>query len=214
MPPKRPPIERLYEREYGYSEFADEDEITDKEINIERDYQKGLAKLEQQKEQYKVVRGSDELVPEEYKTAKQLVDNWNKQQEENKIALEKSRADFTAKTESVFTKDFEGFKVKVGEQEFKIKPENVEVAKSTLSDLSNFDKKFFDETGLKDPKGYYKALYFGMNADKMAEHFINLGRTLQAEEDEKASKNIKVVGTKSVQSPMQNQGQKWTVVKD
>jgi len=206
-------IERLYKREYEYdAEYDDEDVILDKQINIERDYQKGLAKLESQKEQYKVVRGSDELVPEEYKNAKQLVDNWNKQQEENKVVFEQNWQDFQAKTDNVFTKDFEGFKAKVGEQEFKVKPENIEIAKKNLSDPNYFTQKFFDETGkLKDPEGYYRASYFADNPDKIAEHFINIGKALQVEADEKESKNIQVQSQASRSAPLVNTGQKWIV---
>ena len=206
-------IERLYKREYEYdAEYDDEDVILDKQINIERDYQKGLAKLESQKEQYKVVRGSDELVPEEYKNAKQLVDNWNKQQEENKVVFEQNWQDFQAKTDNVFTKDFEGFKAKVGEQEFKVKPENIEIAKKNLSDPNYFTQKFFDETGkLKDPEGYYRASYFADNPDKIAEHFINIGKALQVEADEKESKNIQTQSQASRSAPLVNTGQKWIV---
>ena len=208
-------IKRLFDREYAYdAEYDDEDTILDKQINIEKDYQKGLAKLESQKEQYKAVRGSDELVPDEYKSAKELVDNWNKQQEENKVVFEQTRQDFQAKTDNVFNPNFEGFKVKVGEAEFKIKPENVELAKKSLSDLSNFDKKFFDETGkLKDPEGYYRALHFADNPDKIAEHFINIGKALQVEADEKESKNIQTIGQANRITPLATSGKKWTIEK-
>lgn len=209
-------IERLYTREYAFDpEYDDEDVVTDKEINIERDYQKGLAKLEAQKEQYKAVRGSDELVPEEYKNAKATVDNWNKQQEENQIVFEQTRQDFQAKTDTIFNPNFEGFKVKVGGQEFKVKPENIELAKNNLSDLSNFDKKFFDQSGrLKDPEGYYRALHFADNPDKIAEHFINIGRSLQAEDDEKESKNIQVLGQGNRGTPLVDSGRRFTIEKD
>ena len=209
-------IERLYEREYAFdSEFDSEETILDKEINIERDYQKALAVLNSQKEQYMVRRSSDESVPEEYKNAKQLVDNWQQQQEENKIAQQKSRDEFLAKTDEVFTNNFEGFKVNIGGTEFKVLPEDIQKTKETLSDLSNFDKKFFDETtgNLKDPQGYYKALHFGMNADKMAEHFLNLGKALKAEEDERVSKNIPQPGQRNVEIPMRPEGERWTIEK-
>lgn len=199
-------IERLFQREYGVSEFADDDEITDKEINIERDYQKGLKLLENNKEKYMVRRGSDESIPEEFRKAKELVDNSIKQQEENEIILEQLRNDFQEKTNQVFTKDFEGFKGKVGDEEYSIKPENVEETKKTLSVLSNFDKKFFDEQGkLKDAQGYYKALYFAMNPDKVADHFTKIGMAKQLEIEEKESKNIVVQGNTNIQT-----GQKIT----
>jgi len=199
-------------------EYAEQSEIRSnrlKEIALKEDYQHALGILEKQKEQYMIRRGSDELVPEEYRSAKEIVDNWTKQQEEGKIAFEQGRADFMEKTNNVFTQDFEGFKVNVGGQEFKVKPEDVQATKNHLSDLDNFSKKFYDETGkLKEPTEYYKALYFAMNPDKMADHFINVGKAMQEEANERESKNITVQNNKSIQSPMSNTGVKWTVVKD
>ena len=206
-------IERLFKKEYEIPEFADDDEITDKEINIERDYQKGLKLLESQKEKYMVPKGLDESVPEDFRKAKEFVDNLTKQQEENQIAYQQTAKDFQAKTDEVFSNNFEGFKVKVGEDEFSIKPENVEETKKTLSDLSNFDKKFFDETGkLKDPKEYYKALHFAMNPDKVAEHFIKIGMAKQLELDDKESKNIVVKGAGNIQTGSQTKT--WKVVEE
>jgi len=206
-------IERLYQKEYVTSEYADEDEITDKEINIERDYQKGLKLLESQKEKYKVVKGLDESIPEDFKKAKEFADSYIKQQEENKVAFEQTAKDFQAKTDQVFSSNFEGFKVKVGDEEFSIKPDDVQETKSTLSDLSNFDKKFFDESGkLKDPQGYYKALHFAMNPEKVAEHFIKIGMAKQLEIEEKESKNIVVDGVKNIQTG--SQIKQWKVLKE
>lgn len=206
-------IERLFKKEYEIPEFADDDEITDKEINIERDYQKGLKLLESQKEKYMVPKGLDESVPEDFRKAKEFVDNLTKQQQENQIAYQQTAKDFQAKTDEVFSNNFEGFKVKVGEDEFSIKPENIEESKKTLSDLSNFDKKFFDETGkLKDPKEYYKALHFAMNPDKVAEHFIKIGMAKQLELDDKESKNITVTGAKNIQTGSQTKT--WKVVEE
>jgi hypothetical protein len=203
-------IERLYQKEYVAPEFADEDEITDKEINIERDYQKGLKLLESQKEKYNVAKGLDESIPEDFVKAKEFADSYIKQQEENKVAFEQTAKDFQSKTDEVFSSNFEGFKVKVGDEEFSINPENVEETKKTLSDLSNFDKKFFDESGkLKDAEGYYKALHFAMNPEKVAEHFIKIGMAKQLEIEEKESKNVQVQGVKNIQTG--DQGKRWKV---
>jgi hypothetical protein len=206
-------IERLYKKEYEIPEFADEDEITDKEIVIERDYQKGLKLLESQKEKYMVRKGLDESIPDEVRQKVEAFDNLTKQQQENQIAYEQTAKDFQAKTDEVFSNNFEGFKVKVGEDEFSVKPENIEETKKTLSDLSNFDKKFFDETGkLKDPQGYYKALHFAMNPDKVAEHFIKIGMAKQLELDEKESKNIVVRGSGNIQTG--GQSKTWKVIEE
>jgi len=215
-------IDLLYEDKYAVQEldeYAESSEIRAnrlKEITAKDDYQRALATLEGQKEQYKVVRGSDEFVPEEFRQAKALVDNWQKQQEESEIAMQQIRADFEAKTNEVFTDNFEGFKFKVGNEEFTVKPEDVNQAKSVLSDASNFDKMFFDEKTrqLKDPKGYYKALYAGMYGDKLFEHAFHLGKVAQAEEDEKTSKNVQVEGVKNINSKLGEQPKRWAVEKD
>lgn len=214
-------IDLLYEDKYvldELDEYASESETKQnrlKEIKLKDDYQDALTQMESQKEKYKVVRGSDALLPEDVKVKVEAFDNWNRQQEENKVAFEQNRQDFQSKTDNVFNPNFEGFKVNVGESEFKVKPENLESAKNTLSDLSNFDKKFFDETGkLKDPEGYYKALHFAMNPDKMAEHFINIGKALQVEDDERESKNIQVQGQSSRTTPLIDSGKRWHVEKD
>jgi hypothetical protein len=108
-----------------------------------------------------------------------------------------NRTDYIAKTEKIFTDNFEGFKIKVGNEktgfeDLIVKPENIQETRTAQSDLNNFNNKFFDEkTGvLKDEEGFHKALYFGMNVDKVAEHFYNLGKAKAVEEDDKLSKNI------------------------
>jgi hypothetical protein len=165
----------------------------ERQINIERDFQKGLKVLEDRKQEFMVPRGSeDQSIPEEYRNAKAIIESLKKQQEEDDKLFSDNRADYVAKTEKVFTDNFEGFKFKVGEDELVIKPENIQETRTAQSDLNNFNNKFFDEkTGiLKDEQGFHKALYFGMNADKIAEHFYNLGKAKAVEEDDKLSKNI------------------------
>jgi hypothetical protein len=192
-------LERLYEREYAFDEdIDDEDFITDREINIERDFQKGLKVLESRKQEFMVPRGSeDQSIPEEYRTAKSTIDGLKQQQEEDDKLFSENRTDYIAKTEKIFTDNFEGFKIKVGNEktgfeDLIVKPENIQETRTAQSDLNNFNNKFFDEkTGvLKDEEGFHKALYFGMNVDKVAEHFYNLGKAKAVEEDDKLSKNI------------------------
>lgn len=191
-------LEFLYKKTYEFDADIDEDDfVMEREINIERDYQKGLKLLESRKEEFMVPRGSDESIPEDYRIAKTTLDTYAKQQEEDDKLFQENRNDYVAQTEKIFTDNFEGFKVKVGNEkvgfeELTIKPENISEAKKAQSDLNNFNNKFFDEkTGkLIDSQGFHKALYFGMNADKIAEHFYNLGKAKLAEEEDKLSKNI------------------------
>lgn len=187
-------LEFLFKKTYEFDEDIDEEDfVMERQINIERDFQKGLKVLEDRKQEFMVPRGSeDQSIPEEYRNAKATIESLKKQQEEDDKLFSESRADYLAKTEKIFTDNFEGFKFKVGEDELVIKPENIQETRTAQSDLNNFNNKFFDEkTGiLKDEQGFHKALYFGMNADKIAEHFYNLGKAKAVEEDDKLSKNI------------------------
>lgn len=190
-------IDFLYNEKYGLKEldeFPEEGEVNankSKEINAKVDFQKGLKLLEEQKEKYKAVKGFDEAIPQEFKEAKTLVEELQKQQEEDDKLIAENRNDYLAKTESIFAKDFKGFEVKVGEEVLYVKPENLDESKKLQSDLSNFNNKYFDKNGkLIDAEGFHKALYFGMNADKMAQHFISIGEAKRAEADDKIAKNI------------------------
>jgi hypothetical protein len=58
-------------------------------------------------------------------------------------------------------------------------------------------------------QGYYKALHFAMNPEKVAEHFIKIGMAKQLEIEDKESKNIKVDGVKNIQTG--NQAKRWKV---
>lgn len=181
-------IQLMFEDKYGYDEDMDDERtIRLRKLALKVDSQDALKTLEERKELYKVNRGSEDLIPEDYKSAKQILD----QQKANAEVYRKQYDDFVKATEGVFTKDFEGFKVKVDGQELVIKPSNVELSKKEQLDIINFQKKYFDDKGnIADPKGYHKALFAAMDPDKYAEHFYNLGKASYAEQEDRESKNI------------------------
>jgi len=181
-------IQLMFEDKYGYDEDMDDERtIRLRKLAQKVDAQDALKTLESRKELYKVNRGSEDLIPEDYKTAKQIVE----QQQANAEVYRKQYDDFVKATESVFTKDFEGFKVKVDGQELVIKPSNVELTKKNQLDIINFQKKHFDDkNNLTDPKGYHLGLFAAMDPVKYAEHFYNLGKSSYAEQDDRESKNI------------------------
>jgi len=190
-------IDILYSDKYGVEEldeFAYESEIRAnklKEINAKDDFQKGLKLLEENKEKYKVAKGFDETIPQDFKEAKTIVEGLQKQQEEDDKLIAENRSDYLAQTERIFSNDFKGFEVKVGDESMFIKPENLAETKKSQSSLDEFNNKYFDKLGkVIDPEGLHKAIYFAMNPDKVAEHFINIGKAKLAEADDKISKNI------------------------
>lgn len=195
-------INHLFKKNYDYDEdFDDEDVVMDKEINKKRDLQKAYQHLEEQKEKYKVNRGSADNVPEEFKQAANTLKEIENQNRLQQDFANQVRQEFLTKTEQVFSNNFEGFKVTVDGKEHVVKPQNVNETKMLQSDLVNFEKKFFDDKhNLIDPQGYHKALHFAYNPDAIAEHFINIGKALQAEQDERESKNIRMDNVQKVPS--------------
>jgi hypothetical protein len=190
-------IDILFSDKYGVEEldeFADESEIRAnklKEITAKDDFQKGLKLLEENKEKYKVAKGFDETIPQEFREAKTVIEKLQLQQEEDDKLIAANRSDYLAQTERIFSNDFKGFEVKVGDESMFIKPENLAETKKTQSSLDEFNNKYFDKLGkVIDPEGLHKAIYFAMNTDKVAEHFINIGKSKMAEADDLLSKNI------------------------
>ena len=185
-------VDFLFDKKYGFDEELDDDKtIKSKQIDAKVDYQKALNSLEQRKEQFKVNRGSEDNVPEVYKQAKEFADKYISDSQENEKFVEERRNDFLAKTDSVFSKNFEGFKTVIDGKEYPIKPTDISKTRESQIDIGNLQRQFFDENdNLTDPVGYHKALYFAQNADKVAEHYFNLGKAFQAEQDELESKNI------------------------
>lgn len=186
-------IDHLFEKKYVYDEDIDDEyEIKDKKIQAKIDSQRALSTLEKRKEEYMTVKGFDENIPAEFKEAKTLVDRLRNEQLENEKIVTERRDEFVGLTDKAFEQiATEGFKVKIGENEFQIKPKDVKETKNLQSDIANFQKKFFDKDGkLIDPVGYHKALYFAMNVESVSEHIFGLGQSTYAEKEERDSKNI------------------------
>ena len=198
-------IDFLYEDRYVFDEDIDSDrDIKSKQIKAKVDLQNAHSYLDKQKEDYMVKGGSDDYIPEEYRNAKVDWDNLLKQQEDNDLAFKSNRNDYVAKTESVFSSDFDGFKIKLGNdtigfEEVSIKPENLQDIKSNQLDIANFNKKFFDEkTGnLEKPKEWHEALYMANNYKAELNKAYNRGIAKQLELDDKLSKNIQPDNIKS-----------------
>ena len=193
-------VNRLYDKNYNtenLDEEDDEDEILDKGINVKADLKKALSFFEQRKEEFSAVGGSDEHIPLEYREAKKLLESQQQQEEAYSIERETSRNDFISKTESLFNSNFEGFKIKLGDEkigfeEISIKPDNLKEVKEFQLDSNNLIKGFLDEnTGqLIDPKGYHEAMYMAKNYKAEMNKAYNLGRAKELELNDRLSKNI------------------------
>lgn len=206
-------IDFLFKENYTFDEeYAEESEQMRKGIRQKTDLQKAYDLLEKRKEEYMVRRGSDEFIPEDYKQAKTLVEQLQQEQLVNEKFHQEKRQEFLALTDSVFTDNFEGFKTKIGDKEYVIKPDNIQETKNAQLDIANIQRKFFDNNDrLIDPAGYHKALFAASDPDRYAKHFYELGKAAYAEEQEKISKNIPIQGMKQVDT---SQGRPSLIVRE
>jgi len=190
-------LNRLFNKRYSTEGLdpeyeADADAILDKEIALKQDLRKADAVLEQRKQDFMVNRGSEDLLPEDVKGKLSEFDRIAQEQKNYQDVLKRQQETFVAKTNELFTGEFEGFKVTVDGKEYKIKPQDVVATKTKQSDVGNIINKYFDkETGIiTDPVGYHKAIFFADNPELAAKHFIEIGRAEEAERAERESKNI------------------------
>lgn len=192
--------------EFKVDEDIDDDsEVRKKNRKKKKLLSEAVSYLESQKEKYKApVEGSstsEVQIPEEYKEAKTKLSEVQRLQEEQQNVIKQRHENFLKETQSVFSQDFEGFEFELGGQKKVFKSGDSQSLAKMQSDVNNFIGKFTDENGaIKDVKGYHKALNAAMNADAMAKHFYELGKSEAIAEETKESKNINFSGHKSSES--------------
>lgn len=192
--------------EFKVDEDIDDDsEVRKKNRKKKKLLSEAVSYLESQKEKYKAPEEgsstSEVQIPEEYKEAKTKLSEVQRLQEEQQNVIKQRHENFLKETQSVFSQDFEGFEFELGGQKRVFKSGDSQSLANMQSDVNNFIGKFTDENGaIKDVKGYHKALNAAMNADAMAKHFYELGKSEAIAEETKESKNINFSGHKSSES--------------
>lgn len=194
-------VQRLFDRKYSASHLDADDEddknsILDIEIERENDLIKANQFFEERKEKFKGVGGSDEYIPIEYREAKKNYDSLVQQEERDNLVCQGLRNEYLAKTNQRFNDNFEGFKIKLGNDKFgynevAFKPDNINEARDLVSDTNNLMKDFYDKNGnLTKQNELQDALYFGKNYQKLMNQAYNRGIADKIEADDKISKNI------------------------
>ena len=147
--------------------------------------------LEGQKEKYyKEVRTTDNLSKEQQK-AVDFFNRYNIEQDAFAQSKENAGKIFKQKTNEVFNQEFKGFDFNIDDKKFRFKLADAEKVKNTQSDMMNIIGSYLDENNyLKDGHGYHKALFAAKNADSIANHFYQLGKTEAVKEISAESKNI------------------------
>ena len=118
------------------------------------------------------------------------LDFFNRYNEDQQANEEKHKR-FIDKTKNYFNDDFKGFDFQVGDKKFRYNVKNPSNVADNQSDISNFIGKYLNKNGeIENAPGYHKALYAAQNADTIANHFYEQGRTDAIKNQMIKSKNI------------------------
>ena len=155
--------------DFVYDEDVDEEkDMRKKKIAFKEEVAKAKSYLEETKSKY-----YDEIklrpgVTQDQQKAMDFFNRYNKQQEQ----AEQQHAQFQESTKNLFSNDFEGFDIRVGEKNYKYNIQNRDKVAENQSNINNLVGKFLDADGnVNDTKGYHKAMYAAENVDKIAAHF-------------------------------------------
>ena len=183
--------------DFQYDEDLDEDrDIRKKKLAFKEEVAKAKRFLESTKEKYYAdIKLKSNVNPEAQK-AIDFFNRYNKQQEQ----AEENRKVFQENTKKLFTKDFEGFDISVGEKKYRYKIQNTDGVADKQSDINNLIGKFLDKNGsVSDYKGYHKAMYAAENVDKIAAHFYEQGKADAVKDVVNNSKNVSDTKARSTQ---------------
>ena len=180
-------VEFLMDDNFAWDEDEDERVIKKKKLAYKEEIAKAKSFLNSSKEKY---YEEIKLKPSVSKEQKKANDFFNRYNEEQKV-IQQRHENFTNNTKKLFADEFKGFEYNVGDKAFRYNVNNKNDVAHNQSDLNNFVGKFLDKKGeINDYRGYHKALYTANNADKIAQHFYEQGKTDAIRDVNAKSKNI------------------------
>jgi len=174
--------------DFDYDEDIDEErDIRKKKLAFKEEVAKAKSFLEETKSKY-----YDEIklrpgVTQEQQKAMDFFNRYNKEQEQ----AEQQHQIFKNNTKKLFSDDFKGFDINVGEKKYKYNIQNIDKVAENQSNITNLVGKFLDENGnVQDVNGYHKAIYAAENVDKIAAHFYEQGKADAVKDVVNKSKNL------------------------
>ena len=183
----REEVEFLMDDNFAWDEDEDERVVKKKKLAYKEEIAKAKSFLNSSKDKYyEEIKLKPSLSQEQQKAN----DFFNRYNEEQKV-IQQRHESFTKNTKKLFSDEFKGFEYNVGEKAFRYNVNNKNDVAQNQSDLNNFVGKFLDKKGeIEDYRGYHKALYTANNADKIAKHFYEQGKTDAIRDVNAKSKNI------------------------
>ena len=189
-------IQFLMEDNFSYDEeLDDERDVRKRKLAFKEEVAKAKSYLEELKGKY---YEEIKLRPGVTQEQKKAMDFFNRYNEEQSMAAQQHEK-FKADTQKLFSDDFKGFDINVGEKKFRYGIQNVEKVAENQSNINNLIKKFLNDKGeVVDAKGYHKAMYAAENIDRIASHFYEQGKADAVKEVVTNSKNPSTETRKAV----------------
>ena len=181
-------IQFVIEDSFNFDEDLDEArDIRKKKLAYKEEVAKAKSYLDSVKDKYYAeIKLRPGINPEQQK-ATDFFNRYNEEQELNKANQER----FLSQTDELLNNEFKGFDFKVGEKKFRYGVKDPVKVADNQKDISTFIKTFLNDKGeVVDTKGYHKALYAARNADTIAQHFYEQGKTDAIKNQLAKSKNI------------------------
>ena len=181
-------IQFIIEDSFNYDEELDEQrDIRKKKLAYKEEVAKAKGYLDSLKDKYYAEIKLRPGVNQEQQKAIDFFNRYNEEQELSKVNQNK----FHSQTDELLNNEFKGFDFKVGEKKFRYGIKDPVKVADNQKDISTFIKTFLNDKGeVVDTKGYHKALYAARNADTIANHFYEQGKTDAIKGQLAKSKNI------------------------
>ena len=181
-------IQFVIEDSFKFDEDLDEArDIKKKKLAYKEEVAKAKNYLDSLKDKYYAEIKLRPGVNQEQQKAMDFFNRYNEEQELNKV----NQSRFHDQTNKLLNNEFKGFDFKVGEKKFRYGVKDPIKVADNQKDISTFIKTFLNDKGeVVDTKGYHKALYAARNADTIANHFYEQGKTDAIKNQLAKSKNI------------------------
>lgn len=174
--------------DFDYDEDIDEErDVRKKKLAFKEEVAKAKSFLEETKSKY-----YDEIklrpgVTQDQQKAMDFFNRYNKEQKQ----AEQQHQVFKDNTKKLFSDDFKGFDINIGEKKYKYNIQNKDKVAENQSNITNLVGKFLNESGdVVDHTGYHKAIYAAENVDKIAAHFYEQGKADAVKDVVNKSKNL------------------------
>ena len=181
-------IQFIIEDSFSFDEDLDEArDIRKKKLAYKEEVAKAKGYLDSLKDKYYAEIKLRPGVNQEQQKATDFFNRYTEEQELNKV----NQSRFHDQTNELLNNYFKGFDFKVGEKKFRYGVKDPVKVADNQKDISTFIKTFLNDKGeVVDTKGYHKALYAARNADTIANHFYEQGKTDAIKDQLAKSKNI------------------------